>query len=228
MRLSRSDVQLDFVVMNRLSILPIPTACSAHPEQIGHRIADPEAEKPEDWDDEDDGEWEAPMIDNPDFTGEWSPKQIDNPDYKGIWEAPLIDNPEYEADENLHIFPDTKFVGFELWQPVYPPWCQAYELGAEAGELSNSCSVLANVKAGTIFDNILVTDDAEYARQFAEDTWGASKEGEGKMKEAADAIQKAEEDAAREAAEAEKAELDEDEEDDEETDEEFEGDHDEL
>lgn len=30
-------------------------------------IPDPEASKPEDWDDEMDGEWEAPMIDNPDY-----------------------------------------------------------------------------------------------------------------------------------------------------------------
>lgn len=45
-------------------------------------IADPDATKPEDWDDEMDGEWEAPMIDNPDYKGVWSPKQIDNPNYK--------------------------------------------------------------------------------------------------------------------------------------------------
>lgn len=30
-------------------------------------IPDPDAKKPEDWDDEIDGEWEAPMIDNPDY-----------------------------------------------------------------------------------------------------------------------------------------------------------------
>lgn len=30
-------------------------------------IPDPEATKPEDWDDEMDGEWEAPMIDNPEY-----------------------------------------------------------------------------------------------------------------------------------------------------------------
>lgn len=30
-------------------------------------IHDPEASKPEDWDDEMDGEWEAPMIDNPEY-----------------------------------------------------------------------------------------------------------------------------------------------------------------
>lgn len=45
-------------------------------------IPDPDATKPEDWDDEMDGEWEAPMIDNPDYKGVWSPKQIDNPNYK--------------------------------------------------------------------------------------------------------------------------------------------------
>lgn len=45
-------------------------------------IPDPAATKPEDWDDEMDGEWEAAMIDNPDFKGEWKPKQIDNPNYK--------------------------------------------------------------------------------------------------------------------------------------------------
>lgn len=30
-------------------------------------IPDPEAKKPEDWDDEIDGEWEPPMIDNPEY-----------------------------------------------------------------------------------------------------------------------------------------------------------------
>lgn len=47
-------------------------------------IPDPDATKPEDWDDEMDGEWEAPMIDNPEYKGVWSPKQIDNPKYKVI------------------------------------------------------------------------------------------------------------------------------------------------
>ena len=30
-------------------------------------IPDPDAKKPDDWDDEIDGEWEAPQIDNPDY-----------------------------------------------------------------------------------------------------------------------------------------------------------------
>ena len=36
-------------------------------------------------------------------------------------------------------------------------------------------------RTGTIFDNILVTDDVAYARQFAEETWGASKDAEKAM-----------------------------------------------
>merc|ERR1712137_1345689 len=40
------------------------------------RIVDSAAKKPDDWDDEEDGEWEAPMIDNPEYKGEWSVKGI--------------------------------------------------------------------------------------------------------------------------------------------------------
>jgi len=47
------------------------------------KIVDPKAKKPDAWDDEDDGEWVAPIIYNPAYQGEWSPKKIDNPDYKG-------------------------------------------------------------------------------------------------------------------------------------------------
>jgi len=42
-------------------------------DDIPSEIPDPEAEQPEDWDEEEDGEWEAPMIDNPEFKGEWKP-----------------------------------------------------------------------------------------------------------------------------------------------------------
>merc|ERR1712118_84139 len=111
-------------------------------DDIPEKIADPTATKPEDWDDEDDGVWEAPLISNPDYLGPWSPKIMKNPAYKGPWVHPEISNPEYTPDETLYVHPNLKYVGFELWQ----------------------------VKSGTIFDNILVTDDIEYARKFAEDT----------------------------------------------------------
>ena len=100
-------------------------------------IPDPEAKKPDDWDDEDDGEWEAPMIPNPAYKGEWTPRMIDNPEYKGEWKAPMIPNPEYVNDETVyHVCKNCRYVGFELWQ----------------------------VKSGSIFDNILVADSLEDAQ----------------------------------------------------------------
>merc|ERR1719440_2717905 len=52
------------------------------------RIVDAEAKKPDDWDDEEDGEWEAPMKDNPD----------------------------YEDDDMVYKYDDFGFIGFDLWQ----------------------------------------------------------------------------------------------------------------
>lgn len=43
------------------------------------------------------------------------------------------------------------------------------------------CCLPAQVKAGSIFDNIIVTDDFAAAKKFAEDTWGKIKEAEKKM-----------------------------------------------
>merc|ERR1712048_793149 len=97
--------------------------------------------KPDDWDDEMDGEWEPPQIDNPEYKGEWKPKQIDNPDYKGAWIHPEIDNPEYEEDTTLYAFESFCGIGFDLWQ----------------------------VKSGTIFDNVLITDDIEEAKKKADE-----------------------------------------------------------
>merc|ERR1711966_375728 len=127
-------------------------------DDIPAKIADPKAKKPDDWDDESDGTWEAPQIDNPEFKGAWKAKRIKNPAYKGIWEAKLIDNPKYVADDKLYSYASFGHVGIDIWQ----------------------------VKSGTIFDNILITDDVEYAKQHGEKTWKAQKDGEKAMKEKAD------------------------------------------
>uniref|UniRef100_A0A8C9S4X2 Calreticulin n=1 Tax=Scleropages formosus TaxID=113540 RepID=A0A8C9S4X2_SCLFO len=91
-------------------------------------IPDPDAKKPNDWDDEMDGEWEPPRITNPEYKGEWKPWKIDNPDYKGKWVHPKIDNPEYVADAELHKYDSIGVIGLDLLQ----------------------------VKSGTIFDNLLI------------------------------------------------------------------------
>merc|ERR1712072_1446204 len=120
--------------------------------------------KPDDWDDEEDGEWEAPMK--------------DNPEYKGVWEAKKIDNPEFVDDDSVYKFAEFGFIGFDLWQ----------------------------VKAETIFDNIIITDDVAEADAFAA-KWKALSEVESAKKKEDDDKKKAEED-------AKKADADDDDDDD--------------
>lgn len=159
--------------------------------------------KPEDWDDDMDGEWVAPKVNNPEYKGEWKAKLIENPNYQGVWIHPEIDNPEYKADNEIYAF-ESSYVGFDLWQ----------------------------VKSGTIFDNIIVTDSLAEAKEFYEKTTGKTISGEKKMKEAADeeSRKKAEEEAKKREAEAHDDD-DEEEEDfdfDDEEDEEEENERDEL
>merc|ERR1712061_464796 len=78
------------------------------------RIVDSDAKKPDDWDDEEDGEWEAPMKDNPAYKGDWMVKRISNPAYKGVWEAKKIANPDYVDDDSVYKFADFSFIGFDL------------------------------------------------------------------------------------------------------------------
>merc|ERR1712226_856681 len=143
------------------------------------RIVDADAKKPEDWDDEEDGEWEAPMKDNPEYKGDWTGKRISNPAYKGIWEAKKIANPEYVDDNEVYKFDDFGFIGFDLWQ----------------------------VKAGTIFDNVIVTDDVAEADAFAK-KWKDLSEAENAKKKEEEDAKKAEDD--------KKAEKDEDDDDEDE------------
>ena len=110
---------------------------------------------------------------------------IDNPDYKGPWEHPLIPNKDY-APETYAKYKDLTTVGFELW----------------------------TVNGGSIFDNILVTDDKKYADKMAEKTWKKIKGEEGAgEKEAKEAWKKENE---PEEEEPEDDEDDDDEDDDEE------------
>jgi calreticulin len=127
-------------------------------DDIPAEIPDPDAKKPDDWDDEDDGEWEPPMIDNPEYKGPWKPTMIDNPEYKGKWVHPMIPNPAYVMDEEMYkVCKDgCTHVGFEIWQ----------------------------VKTGTLFDDIIVTDSVEEAEAYAEETFFKKKDGEKKMYDA--------------------------------------------
>lgn len=149
-------------------------------DDIPKEIPDPEATKPEDWDDEEDGEWEAPSIPNPEYKGAWKPKMIPNPEYKGEWVHPLIPNPDFVEDPELHVrCKDCTHIGFELWQ----------------------------VKSGTIFDDIIVTDSLEEAKAYAAETFSKK---QGPEKEKYEAAQAAKAEAAKAAADAASSEAGED------------------
>ena len=129
-------------------------------------------------DDEEDGTWEVPEIDNPAYKGAWHAKRIPNPAYKGPWVQKDIPNPEYKEDKDIyHVCAPCTAVGFELWQ----------------------------VKSGTIFDDIIVTDSLAEAQAFAAETFDKKAPKEKEAFEAAEKKKRDEEEAARKKAEAEGA-----------------------
>jgi len=159
-------------------------------DAIPKDIPDPDAKKPADWDAED-GEWEPGTIPNPEYKGEWKPRQIDNPSYKGPWIHPEIDNPDYVESKDLHAYTDFGGVGIDVWQ----------------------------VKSGTIFDNIIITDSVSEAEEFLASTW---KKNKGAEKDAFDNQEKAkrekEEADRKKAEESKKSEEKKDDDDDDEDD----------
>jgi calreticulin len=137
------------------------------------------------------------MIDNPDYKGEWKPKQIPNPAYKGRWIHPEISNPDFFEDNQVYAFDNLGAVGIEIWQ----------------------------VKAGTIFDNIIVTDSVSEAEAFMASTFEKHKAAEKTMFDSAEKSKRDAEEESRKKAEEERkkteasnAEEDDDDEDDDEDD----------
>ena len=149
------------------------------------KVKDPDAKKPADWDDEEDGTWEPPMKENPAYKGAWSAKRIANPAYKGEWVHPQVDNPEFKDDATIGVYEDLAFAGIDVWQ----------------------------VKAGTVFDNIMVTDDIAEAEAHAAKTWKLLAPHEKELIDKA-AAAAAETDKKKEAAKS-VADLDDDDDDDE-------------
>ncbi|KAJ6637126.1 Calreticulin [Pseudolycoriella hygida] len=184
-------------------------------------IADPDDKKPEDWDKPEhipDPDASKPEDWDDEMDGEWEPPMIDNPDYKGEWAPKQIDNPEYKG---VWEHP-------EIDNPEYQADSSLY-LREEV------CTVgldLWQVKSGTIFDNFLITDDVSVASKAASGV-KATQEGEKKQKDAQD-----EEERKKAEAEAKSSDSKDDDDDDDDEDddnsvtpgevEETENDHDEL
>lgn len=79
----------------------------------------------------------------------------------------MIPNPEYSDDPSIGKYESFGVAAFELWQ----------------------------VKAGTIFDNVLITDDPAEAEKVRKETWEASKDKENAMFEKAEDERRAKEEA---------------------------------
>ncbi|XP_067893245.1 calreticulin-like isoform X2 [Heterodontus francisci] len=152
-------------------------------------IKDPNAKKPEDWDDRetindpDDvkpEDWDKPeTIPDPDtkkpadwndeMDGEWEPPMIQNTEYKGEWKSRQINNPDFKGN----------WVHPEIDNPEYISDANMYKYD-NVGVLGLD---LWQVKSGTIFDNFLITNDVKYAEEYGNQTWGITKVGERKMRE---------------------------------------------
>jgi len=130
-------------------------------------IPDENAKMPSNWDNEIDGIWEAPLInnpkcakvsgcgkwrrpliDNPKFKGKWKPRLIPNSNYKGPWQPRKIKNPDYYNDEFPFKMSSIDAVCFELW----------------------------TVSDGIAFDNILITDNVDVANYILDHTFQLKKE----------------------------------------------------
>jgi calreticulin len=77
----------------------------------------------------------------------------------------LQDNPEYNADDAKDIgkYAENCKIGLDLWQ----------------------------VKSGTIFDNMMITDDPAAAKAAGEALWAVTKDAEKKMKDEQDEVERA-------------------------------------
>ncbi|XP_059059470.1 calnexin [Achroia grisella] len=125
-------------------------------------IPDPDALKPSDWDEDMDGEWEAPLIDNPICStapgcGDWSPPTIPNPSYKGIWRAPLIPNPNYKGKWSPRKIPNPDYFKDEQPFKMTPIHAVGFELWSMSPLL--------------LFDNLIVTDDEALAELWAQQSF---------------------------------------------------------
>ena len=117
---------------------------SDYDENIPATIADPVARQPEDWDEEEKGPWTAGHIPNPEWV-EYTPRQIANPEYRGPWRARMIENPRFKLEAAQVCYKNIGKIALDVWR----------------------------VEAGSILDNIIVTDSLQEAEAHREKHFGA-------------------------------------------------------
>ncbi|BHF70070.1 calreticulin 3 [Sparganum proliferum] len=85
--------------------------------------------------------WNIPTVPNPHRGTIWKPRILRNAYYNGPWLGQRMKNPEFST--SLHDLGVIGAVAIDIWQPY----------------------------SGVVFDNILLTDDENYAERFAASTW---------------------------------------------------------
>ncbi|KAL2941465.1 Calreticulin-3 [Bienertia sinuspersici] len=134
------------------------------------KIKDVKAKKPADWkekeyiDDPNDVKLEGYDSIPSEIPDPKAKQKIKDPNYKGKWKAPWIDNLEFEDDPDLYVLKPINYVGIEVWQ----------------------------VKSGSVYDNILICDDPQYAKQVVDEIF-ANREVEKEAFEEAEKVRKARE-----------------------------------
>ena len=127
----------------------------------------PEREKPDDWDNEEDSEWEISMKDHSAYKGDWSVNGIENSACEVIWEAEKSANPESMDDDKLCSYTEFNLLSFGLWQ----------------------------AKGGTTSDNTILCNDPAETDEFAKQWKALSEAGavttkENKVLEVGTAVEK--------------------------------------
>ncbi len=137
-------------------------------------IPDPEATKPDDWDDEEDGDWVPPMVANPKCEGGncgvWKRPTVKNPEYKGKWRAPMIDNPDYKG-----VWAPRKIANPDYFEDKHPSNMEP--IGAIGIEIWT-------LQKDIMFDNVYIGHSAADAKKFAEETWRVKYDQEGAIEDA--------------------------------------------
>jgi len=163
------------------------------------KIADPEAFKPDDWDetlpasivDEDDtkpDDWfdDEPLeIPDPEATqpddwdteldGEWQAPTIHNPKCAqtgcGVWKPRMIPNPLYKGKWRAPMIENPDYKG--EWKPRQIPNPHFFEDNHPHNlEPIGAIGIeLWTMKDGIMFDNILITNDQDVADEFTSATW---------------------------------------------------------
>lgn len=155
-------------------------------EEAPRKISDPAAQKPADW-----LEHEPKMIADPEavkpkdwdteMDGEWEAPVIDNPACKtakgcGPWTAPLIDNPNYKGKWRAPMIDNPAYKG--VWSPRMIPNPDYFHDENPFKSLDTIDAVsfeLWSMSEMIAFDNILITDDLDTGKFLQRTTWQLKK-----------------------------------------------------